>query len=98
MTQGLHFLVGREPPWVAQVQSACNVRYRGTGIVSETYRKIRNGKFRLKGPFRTVADNLNFAQAAEALYLTQPAVTLQIKALEEELGVPLLIAPKTESR
>src|SRR6202047_5526368 len=44
--------------------------------------------FRLK-VFRTVADNLNFRQAAEALYLTQPAVTLQIKALEEELGVPL---------
>src|SRR5258708_6420349 len=44
--------------------------------------------FRLK-VFRTVADNLNFRQAAEALYLTQPAVTLQIKALEEDLGVPL---------
>jgi DNA-binding transcriptional LysR family regulator len=44
--------------------------------------------FRLK-VFRTVADNLNFRQAAEALYLTQPAVTLQIRALEEELGVPL---------
>jgi hypothetical protein len=44
--------------------------------------------FRLK-VFRTVADNLNFRQAPEALYLTQPAITLQIKALEEELGVPL---------
>ncbi len=46
--------------------------------------------------FRTVADNLNFRQAAEALYLTQPAVTLQIKALEEELGVPLF--DRTENR
>jgi DNA-binding transcriptional LysR family regulator len=51
--------------------------------------------FRLK-VFRTVADNLNFRQAAEALYLTQPAVTLQIKALEEELGVPLF--DRTENR
>ena len=51
--------------------------------------------FRLKA-FRTVADNLNFRQAAEALYLTQPAVTLQIKALEEELGVPLF--DRTENR
>jgi DNA-binding transcriptional LysR family regulator len=44
--------------------------------------------FRLK-VFRTVAETLNFRQAAESLYLTQPAVTLQIKALEEDLGVPL---------
>jgi LysR family transcriptional regulator, transcriptional activator of the cysJI operon len=44
--------------------------------------------FRLK-VFRTVADTLNFRQAAEALCLTQPAITLQIKALEEELGVSL---------
>ena len=44
--------------------------------------------FRLK-VFRTVAEKLNFRQAAESLYLTQPAVTLQIKALEEELGVQL---------
>ena len=51
--------------------------------------------FRLK-VFRTVADNLNFRQAAEALYLTQPAVTIQIKALEEEPRVPLLIVRQTE--
>jgi hypothetical protein len=51
--------------------------------------------FRLK-VFRTVADNLNFRQAAEALYLTQPAVTLQIKVLEEELGVSLF--DRTENR
>jgi DNA-binding transcriptional LysR family regulator len=44
--------------------------------------------FRLK-VFRTVAEKLNFRQAAESLYLTQPAVTLQIKALEDELGVQL---------
>jgi DNA-binding transcriptional LysR family regulator len=44
--------------------------------------------FRLK-VFRTVAERLNFREAAESLYLTQPAVTLQIKALEEDLGVPL---------
>jgi LysR family transcriptional regulator, transcriptional activator of the cysJI operon len=44
--------------------------------------------FRLK-VFRTVAENLSFRRAGEELYLTQPAVTLQIKALEEDLGVPL---------
>lgn len=44
--------------------------------------------FRLK-VFRAVARNLNFSRAAEELLLTQPAVTQQIKALEEEYGVPL---------
>ena len=44
--------------------------------------------FRLK-VFRVVAEHLSFRKAGEALYLTQPAVTLQIKALEEELGTKL---------
>ena len=42
--------------------------------------------FRLK-VFRAVAEHLNFRKAAEQLFLTQPAVTLQIKALESDLGV-----------
>src|ERR1700756_4232508 len=42
--------------------------------------------FRLK-VFRAVAQHLNFRKAAEQLFLTQPAVTLQIKALEGDLGV-----------
>ena len=45
--------------------------------------------FRLK-VFRTVADTLSFRRAGEQLRLSQPAVTLQIKALEEELSVRLL--------
>jgi len=44
--------------------------------------------FRLK-VFRVVAEQLNFRRAAEHLFLTQPAVTLQIKALESDLGVRL---------
>jgi len=44
--------------------------------------------FRLK-VFRTVAEHLSFRRAAEHLFLSQPAVTLQIKALEDELGVRL---------
>src|SRR3974390_855987 len=39
--------------------------------------------------FRAVAGHLNFRKAAEQLFLTQPAVTLQIKALESDLGVRL---------
>jgi DNA-binding transcriptional LysR family regulator len=44
--------------------------------------------FRLK-VFRAVAKHLSFRKAGEVLYLTQPAVTLQIKALEDELGTKL---------
>ncbi|MGC1424844.1 MAG: selenium metabolism-associated LysR family transcriptional regulator [Terracidiphilus sp.] len=39
--------------------------------------------------FRAVAQQLSFRKAAEELFLTQPAVSLQIKALEEDLGVQL---------
>ena len=39
--------------------------------------------------FRAVAERLSFRKAAEELYLTQPAVSLQIKALEEDVGVQL---------
>lgn len=36
--------------------------------------------------FRRVVETKNFTRAAEALHLTQPAVTQQIQALEDELG------------
>ncbi len=39
--------------------------------------------------FCAVAEQLSFRKAAEELYLTQPAVSLQIKALEEDLGIQL---------
>jgi DNA-binding transcriptional LysR family regulator len=39
--------------------------------------------------FRAVAAQHSFRRSAEQLYLTQPAVTQQIKALEELIGLPL---------
>lgn len=39
--------------------------------------------------FEAVARRLSFSAAAEELYLTQPAISRQIKGLEEELGAPL---------
>lgn len=39
--------------------------------------------------FLAVADTASFSQAAERLFLTQPAVSKRIAALEAELGTPL---------
>ncbi|MDQ3061861.1 MAG: LysR family transcriptional regulator, partial [Acidobacteriota bacterium] len=44
--------------------------------------------------FRAVAENLNFTKASEQLFLTQSAVSHQIKSLEAEFGVPLFIRGK----
>src|SRR5438093_8105627 len=41
--------------------------------------------------FRTVAQHLSYTRAAEALYLSQPAVAQQIKTLEQVLGLRLFI-------
>lgn len=37
-----------------------------------------------------VAESGNFTRTAAALYLTQPAITQQLRALERQLGVPLI--------
>ena len=47
---------------------------------------IENFKLRV---FRLVADALNFRRAADELHLSQPAVTSQVKSLEESLGIAL---------
>jgi DNA-binding transcriptional LysR family regulator len=44
--------------------------------------------FRLK-VFRVAAEELSFTRAAEKLFLTQPAVTMQVKNLEDELHLRL---------
>jgi DNA-binding transcriptional LysR family regulator len=44
--------------------------------------------FKLK-VLRVVADHLNYRRAADELHITQPAVTAQIRSLEESLGIAL---------
>lgn len=45
--------------------------------------------FRVLNYFLTVAQEKNISKAAETLHLTQPTLSKQLKALEEELGVQL---------
>ena len=44
--------------------------------------------------FAAVAAHGSFNRAAQNLHLTQPALSRQVKDLEDELGVPLLVRGK----
>ncbi|HJV61015.1 MAG TPA: LysR family transcriptional regulator [Albitalea sp.] len=48
-----------------------------------------NVTFRQLHVFVEVARQLSFARAAEALHLTPPAVTMQVKEIESQIGLPL---------
>src|SRR5262245_13118292 len=48
--------------------------------------------------FCEIARERSFTRAAARLALTQPAISLQMKALEEELGEPLLVRHRTRLR
>ena len=50
---------------------------------------MKNVTFRQLRVFTEVARQLSFARAAEALHLTPPAVTMQVKELESQVGLPL---------
>ena len=48
-----------------------------------------NVTFRQLVLFEAVARHLSFTRAAEELHLTQPAVSMQIRQLEDAVGSPL---------
>ena len=48
-----------------------------------------NVTFRQLQVFEAVARHLSYTRAAEEMHLTQPAVSMQIKQLEEQVGLPL---------
>jgi DNA-binding transcriptional LysR family regulator len=50
---------------------------------------MKNATFRQLRVFNEVARHLSFARAAENLHLTPPAVTMQVKELESQVGMPL---------
>ena len=51
---------------------------------------MRNATLRQLKVFEAVARNLSFSRAAEELHLTQPAVSTQVRKLQEHAGLPLL--------
>jgi DNA-binding transcriptional LysR family regulator len=50
---------------------------------------MKNATFRQLRVFSEVARHLSFAQAAQSLSLTPPAVTMQVRELEKHIGMPL---------
>jgi DNA-binding transcriptional LysR family regulator len=50
---------------------------------------MRNATLRQLKVFESVARHLSFSRAAEELHLTQPAVSAQVRKLQEHAGLPL---------
>jgi DNA-binding transcriptional LysR family regulator len=50
---------------------------------------LRHATLRQLQVFEAVARHLSFSRAAAELHLTQPAVSMQVKLLEEQAGLPL---------
>jgi DNA-binding transcriptional LysR family regulator len=50
---------------------------------------IRHATLRQLRVFEAVARHLSFSRAAQELHLTQPAVSMQVKSLEGQAGLPL---------
>jgi LysR family transcriptional regulator, low CO2-responsive transcriptional regulator len=50
---------------------------------------MKNVTLRQLRVFASVARHLSFARAAEELHLTPPAISMQVKELEEQVGLPL---------
>ncbi|MES2786037.1 MAG: LysR family transcriptional regulator [Pseudomonadota bacterium] len=50
---------------------------------------MMNATLRQLKVFEAVARNLSFSRAAEELHLTQPAVSIQVKKLQDHAGLPL---------
>lgn len=50
---------------------------------------MKNVTLRQLKVFEAVARHLSFSRAAEELHLTQPAVSMQVRSLEQDAGLPL---------
>ena len=48
--------------------------------------------------FLSIAETLHFGRTTELIHLSQPALSLQIQALEEEVGVKLFERNRREAK
>ena len=65
--------------------------------MDEGFAVLRNATLRQLKIFETVARRLSFSRAAEELYLTQPAVSTQVKQLEEHAGLAAFRAARQKN-
>jgi Bacterial regulatory helix-turn-helix protein, lysR family len=67
--------------WISEIVClvSCDKHFKYTKIME--LRQIRS--------FLSIAETLHFGRTAEMIHLSQPALSLQIRALEDEIGVRL---------
>lgn len=75
--------------------ATCNLSGRARSLLSQTLgaalkRPLKNATLRQLATFHALARLGSVTRAAEEMNLTQPAVSLQLGALEDSAGVPLL--------
>jgi LysR family carnitine catabolism transcriptional activator len=81
--------------WATKAAELGTASLAGSDLLSLFFKTI-NQKFLLMTPkqlraFVAVAQTLSFAQASERLHLSQPALSLALKTLEQSLGGALLL-------
>lgn len=60
-------------------------------VQAPTENRLRNLTLRQLRLFEAVASNLSYSRAAEQMSVTQPAVSMQLQQLEQDLGLQLLV-------